>query len=227
MVEQGDRSKNTCTESNRKPLTGSRISASWTRQQWYILFYPHHQSFIVLVRACWRAGQPLQEINSVGGALHIPEDPKWWQSRVYRSNRQCHRSNNRSSSSKVDTSSSSERQNQKTVALNSASATVAAAVLKWQCHEIFCFWLFSWISFLPAPEYPIRTFFENSRRYSQVKVHHKYQRHRWQICHWCQRHRLQILPLVLLVLLIPMVNLPPVSMTSVANNGNNIRLLRP
>ncbi len=38
--------------------------------------------------------------------------------------------------------------------------------------------------FPPAPEYPIRTvlnFFENSRRYSQVKVHHRYQRHRRQI----------------------------------------------
>ncbi len=57
--------------------------------------------------------------------------------------------------------------------------------LKGQCHEIFCFWFFSWISFPPAPEYPIRTvsnFFENSRRYSQVKVHHRYQRHRWQNC---------------------------------------------
>ncbi len=29
--------------------------------------------------------------------------------------------------------------------------------LKGQCHEIFCFWLFSWIIFSPAPEYPIRT----------------------------------------------------------------------
>ncbi len=41
--------------------------------------------------------------------------------------------------------------------------------LKGQCHEIFCFWFFSWISFPPAPEYPIRTvsnFFKNSRRYS-------------------------------------------------------------
>jgi hypothetical protein len=36
-----------------------------------------------------------------------------------------------------------ERQNQKTVALNSAAATVAAAMLKGQCHEIFCFWFFS------------------------------------------------------------------------------------
>ncbi len=32
-------------------------------------------------------------------------------------------------------------------------------------------------------------FFENSRRYSRVKVHHRYQRHRWQIFHRCQRHR--------------------------------------
>ncbi len=45
--------------------------------------------------------------------------------------------------------------------------------LKGQCHEIFCFWFFSWISFPPAPEYSIKTvsnFFENSRRYSQLKV---------------------------------------------------------
>ncbi len=55
---------------------------------------------------------------------------------------------------------------------------------KGQCHEIFCFWFSSWISFPPAPEYPIRTilyFFENSRRYSQVKVHHRYRRHLWKI----------------------------------------------
>ncbi len=39
--------------------------------------------------------------------------------------------------------------------------------LKEQCHEIFCFWFFWWISFPPAPEYCIRTvsiFFENSWR---------------------------------------------------------------
>ncbi len=66
-------------------------------------------------------------------------------------------------------------------------------LLKGQCHEIFCFWFFSWISFPPAPEYTIRTvsnFFENSRRYSQVKVHH------WR----------QILPTDSLVLLIPVAN---------------------
>ncbi len=49
------------------------------------------------------------------------------------------------------------------------------------------------------------------RRYSQVKVHmHRYQRHRW-----------QIFAPVSLALLIPAANLPPVSTTLVANNGNN------
>ncbi len=96
--------------------------------------------------------------------------------------------------------------------------------------------------FPPAQDYPIRTvsnFFQNSRRYSQVKVHHRYQRHRWQICHQCQwhrrqnwsqyqqhrkqichryqRHRRQILPPVSLVLLILVANLPLVSTTPAAN----------
>ncbi len=56
--------------------------------------------------------------------------------------------------------------------------------LKGRCHDIFCFWFFSWISFTPAPEYSIKTiriFFQNSRRYSQVKVHHWYQQHWWQV----------------------------------------------
>ncbi len=30
-----------------------------------------------------------------------------------------------------------------------------AITLKGQCHKIFCFWFFSWISFPPAPEYSI------------------------------------------------------------------------
>jgi len=30
-------------------------------------------------------------------------------------------------------------------------------ILKGQCHEIFCFWFFSWISLPLAPEYPVRT----------------------------------------------------------------------
>ncbi len=56
--------------------------------------------------------------------------------------------------------------------------------LKGQCHEIFDFWLFSWISFHQAPEYTKRVvtnLFENSRRYSQLKVCHRCQRHRWQM----------------------------------------------
>ena len=62
--------------------------------------------------------------------------------------------------------------------------------------------------FPPSPRYPIRTvsnFFENSGRYSRVKVHHRYQRHRWQI----------FTPFSL-ALLIPAANLAPVSTTLVA-----------
>ncbi len=57
-------------------------------------------------------------------------------------------------------------------------------LLKGQCHEIFCFWFFSSISLPPTPEYSVRTvlnFFENSRRYSQLKACHRCQRHQWQI----------------------------------------------
>ncbi len=56
--------------------------------------------------------------------------------------------------------------------------------LKGQCHEIFCFWFFSSISFPPTPENPIWTvsnFFEISRRYSQLKVDHRCRWHRWQM----------------------------------------------
>ncbi len=52
--------------------------------------------------------------------------------------------------------------------------------LKGQCPEIFDFCFFSWISFPQASEYTttaISNFFENSR----LKVHHRCQRHRWQI----------------------------------------------
>ncbi len=44
--------------------------------------------------------------------------------------------------------------------------------------------VFSWISFPQTPEYTIRAvsnFFQNSRRYSQLKVHHRCRLHRWQI----------------------------------------------
>ncbi len=58
--------------------------------------------------------------------------------------------------------------------------------LKRRCHEIFCLRLFSWIIFPQAPDNNIRVssnFFENLWRYSQVRVHHRYQLHCRQICH--------------------------------------------
>ncbi len=61
---------------------------------------------------------------------------------------------------------------------------VQAELLKGQCHGIFDFWFFSWISFPQASEYTITAisnFFENSRRYSRLKVHHLCQQHRWQM----------------------------------------------
>ncbi len=48
----------------------------------------------------------------------------------------------------------------------------------------FCFWFFSWTSFPQASDYASRAvsnFFEYSRRYSQLKVCHRCQRHRWQM----------------------------------------------
>ncbi len=56
--------------------------------------------------------------------------------------------------------------------------------LKGQYHEIFDFWFFSWISFPQAPEYTITAilnFFENSRRYSRLMMHHRCCWHRWQM----------------------------------------------
>jgi hypothetical protein len=56
-----------------------------------------------------------------------------------------------------------------------AQLSCRLAPLKGQCHEIFCFWFFSLISFPLAPEYSSKTvsnFFENSRRYSKLKVCH-------------------------------------------------------
>ncbi len=91
--------------------------------------------------------------------------------------------------------------------------------LKGQCHEIFRFMFFSWITFTQSTDNNIKIIsklFENSRRYSQVKVHHQCQRHWRQICHQYQGHRRQILPPVPLVLLTP-----------VTNNRNNIRLQTP
>ncbi len=53
---------------------------------------------------------------------------------------------------------------------------------------------FPWIIFSQTPENNVRiisNFYENSRRYSQVKVHHRYQQHLWEICYWCQLHQWQ------------------------------------
>ncbi len=91
-------------------------------------------------------------------------------------------------------------------------------VLKGQCHNIFCFRFFHESSSPKPIENSIRVisnFFKNSLRYLQVKVHH-----------WYQRHRRQIWPLLPLVPTTPAVNLPPVSVTLVANNWDNVRLLK-
>ncbi len=101
--------------------------------------------------------------------------------------------------------------------------------LKVQCDEVFCFWFFH-ESVSPQPQsIPLGPFqiFRKFAGYSQVKVHHRFQWHQRQICHRYQLHRRQIFPPVSLVLLIPVANLPPVSTIPVANNGRNIRLLRP
>ncbi len=78
---------------------------------------------------------------------------------------------------------------------NASFANLFGDTIKGTVSRDFLLLVFLWISFPPAPEYPIRTvsnFFENSRRYLRVKVHHRCQRHRWQICHRCQWHRWQI-----------------------------------
>jgi hypothetical protein len=64
----------------------------------------------------------------------------------------------------------------------SQSSLCELVLLKGPCHEIFCFWFFPWISFLQAPDYTFRavsSFFKNSMGYSQLKVCHRCQRHRW------------------------------------------------
>jgi hypothetical protein len=51
-------------------------------------------------------------------------------------------------------------------------------------HSASGFQVFSCLIFPQVPENNIRVisnFFENSRRYFQVKVHHRYQRHHWKI----------------------------------------------
>ena len=84
----------------------------------------------------------------------------------------------------------------------------------------FLLQVFSWFIFPQDPENNIRViqnFFENSQRYSQVNVHHRYQRHRWQI--FPPFSLALMIPVAILppVSTIPAANLPPVSTTSVAN----------
>ncbi len=60
----------------------------------------------------------------------------------------------------------------------------AFCLLKGTVSRDFRLLFFSWISFPQASEYflaAISNFFENSRRYSRLKVHHRCQRHRWQM----------------------------------------------
>jgi hypothetical protein len=57
-------------------------------------------------------------------------------------------------------------------------------ILKGTVSRDFRLWFFSWISFPQAPQYTILTvlnFFENSRRYSRLKVHHWCRWHHWQM----------------------------------------------
>jgi hypothetical protein len=76
--------------------------------------------------------------------------------------------------------------------------------LQGQCHEIFCFWFFSWISLPPAQSIRLGPF-GILRKFGEIFIS-------------------QGAPLVSTTLA---ENLPPVSMTPVANNWNKIRLLRP
>ncbi len=63
-------------------------------------------------------------------------------------------------------------------------------------HEIFCFRFFPWILFSKPLKIRLgsfQTFSKNSAQwYLQVKVHHWYQQHSWEICRRCQLHRWQI-----------------------------------
>ncbi len=93
---------------------------------------------------------------------------------------------------------------------------LGSSLLKGQCHKIFCFRFFSWITFPQAPDNNDRIISNFFRKFtvifaSQGANCHWYQQHRRQICHWYQWHRRQILPPVPLVLLTPVANLPPVS----------------
>ncbi len=90
-------------------------------------------------------------------------------------------------------------------------------MLKGQCHEIFCYKIF-FMNHLPPSTRVISNFFENSRRYSQVKVHRRYQQHRRQIYLYAnsttQRWPKEIMKTFLIEVFF---HLPPVSMTPVVH----------
>ncbi len=90
-----------------------------------------------------------------------------------------------------------------------------AILLKGQCHKFFASGFFQGQS-PPAPDYPIWTvwnLFENSGRYSQVKVHHRFNDtgskfcyqfrwccwYQWQSCHRCQRYRRNLPPVSIIL----------------------------
>ncbi len=96
--------------------------------------------------------------------------------------------------------------------------------LKGKCHGIFDFRFSTWISFPQAPDYSIgavSNFFENSRRYSQLKVHHRCRWHRWQMEKIFNLHYFFWTPLGSRVSrrlsLIPAAILPPVSLIPVVH----------
>ncbi len=71
--------------------------------------------------------------------------------------------------------------------------------LKGQCHEIFCFWFFSWVSFPPIPLGPFRIF-------SKIRGDIRKSR-----CTTVNDTGSKFLPPVSFVLSIPVANFPPVS----------------
>ncbi len=78
--------------------------------------------------------------------------------------------------------------------------------LKGQCHEIFCLWFFSWISFPQAPEYTIRAVSNFLRKFAEIFAAQG----------WPPVSTTPVanLPLVSTT---PVAKLPPVSPTPVAN----------
>jgi hypothetical protein len=105
-------------------------------------------------------------------------------------------------------------------------ASFSVSLLKGTVSRDFLLLVFSWSSFPQAPEYTIRAvsnFFENSRRYSQLKVDHRCQQYQQQICRRVNYTGGKLPP----VSATTAANLPPVSTTPVAINGINIRLQIP